>query len=220
MTRPISPRQFHEAEGVEDWRVVAEGACAFFRTGSFAAGARLVNAISALDGLDTHHPDIDLRHDGVTVRLVTVEPDNYGLSERAIELARQISAVARELGVLADPSAVQTVLITIDALDLPRVMAFWRAVLDYVDRRDSPEDLIDPRFRGPALWFQQMDAPRPQRNRIHFDVWVPPDQAEARIAAAIAAGGRLVSDEQAPSWWVLADPEGNEVCIGTWQTRA
>jgi hypothetical protein len=68
-------------------------------------------------------------------------------------------------------------------------MPFWRAVLGYRYRGDSPEeDLIDPRGRGPSLWFQKMDAPRPQRNRIHIDVWVPHDQAEARVAAAITAG--------------------------------
>ena len=64
-----------------------------------------------------------------------------------------------------------------------------------------------------------MDAPRPQRNRIHVDVWVPHDQAEARIAAAIEAGGRLVNDENAPAWWTLADAEGNEVDVATWQGR-
>ena len=106
MTERISPRQFHEAVGVEDWRVVGEGACAHFRTGSFAAGARLVHAISELAGLEDHHPDVDVRYGGVTVRLITITHDYYGLSERDIELARQISAVARELGVLADPSAV------------------------------------------------------------------------------------------------------------------
>ena len=219
MSKPISPRRFHEAEGVEDWRLVAEGACAYFRTASFATGARLVAAIGALPGLDDHHPDVDVRHDGVTVRLITITPDDFGLSERDLELARQISQIARELGVPADPSAVQTVFVTIDALALPEVMPFWRAVLGYVDRADGPEDLIDPRFRGPSLWFQRMDAPRAQRNRIHIDVWVPHDQAEARVAAALAAGGRLVSDTHAPSWWVLADAEGNEACIGTWLGR-
>jgi 4a-hydroxytetrahydrobiopterin dehydratase len=99
-------------------------------------------------------------------------------------------------------------------------MPFWRAVLDYRERGDSPdEDLVDPRGRGPSFWFQQMDAPRPQRNRIHVDVWVPHDQAEARVAAAIAAGGHLVTDEHAPSWWVLADAEGNEACVATWMSR-
>jgi len=95
MTDGISPRQFHEAEGVEHWRVVGDGACAFFRTGSFAASARLGQAISGLAGLDDRPPDIDLRHDGVTVRLITITDDYYGMSQGDVELARKISAVAR-----------------------------------------------------------------------------------------------------------------------------
>src|SRR5437016_9896044 len=144
----MTARRFHESEGVEDWRVVGEGACAHFRTGSFAAGARLVSAISELVALDDHHPDVDLRHDGVIVRLITVAPDYYGLSERDLELARKISAIARKLGLPADPATVQTVLVTIDAFDIPKVKPFWRAVLGYQDREDSPEDLVDPRGRG------------------------------------------------------------------------
>ena len=220
MNEPITVRQFHEADGVEDWRVLGEGACTYFRTGSFAAGARLVHAIDELAGLDDHHPDVDLRHDGVTVRLITITKDYFGLSERDLELALQISAAARGLGVSADPSAVQTVQVSIDALVIPEVLAFWRAVLGYEYRGDSPdEDLIDPRGRGAPFWFQRMDAPRPQRNRIHIDVWVPHDQAEERIASAIAAGGHLVSDEHAPEWWTLADAEGNEVDVATTMGR-
>jgi 4a-hydroxytetrahydrobiopterin dehydratase len=219
-TKPITPRRFHEAAGVEDWRVLGEGACAYFRTGSFAAGARLAQAIGELDGLDAHHPDIDVRQKGVTVRLITITDDDYGLSERDLDLARQISAVARQLGFAADPTMLQTVQVSIDALVSAEVMPFWRAVLGYEYRADSPdEDLVDPRDRGPSIWFQRMDAPRPQRNRMHIDVWVPHDQAEARVAAAIAAGGRLVTDEHAPMWWVLADPEGNEVDVATWMSR-
>jgi 4a-hydroxytetrahydrobiopterin dehydratase len=215
--RRISPRQFSEADGVEDWWVLGEGACAYFRTGSFVAGTRLVHAIGELAGLGEHHPDLDLRHEGVTVRLLTTADDWYGLTEHDLDLARQISAVARQLGLSADPSALQTVQVSIDALVGSEVMPFWRAVLGYEYRPDSPdEDLIDPRGRGPSLWFQEMDAPRPQRNRIHIDVWVPHDQAEARVKAAIAAGGRLVTDEHAPGWWTLADPEGNEVDVATW----
>jgi 4a-hydroxytetrahydrobiopterin dehydratase len=214
MSKPITMRQFHEAAGVEDWRVLSEGACTYFRTGSFAAGARLVQAISQLLGFDDHHPDVDVRWEGVTVRLISITPDYYGLSDRDLELARQISAVARELGMLADPAAVQTVEVTIDALVSREVMPFWRAVLGYEYRSDSPdEDLVDPRGRGPSFWFQPMDAPRPQRNRVHIDVWVPHDQAKTRVAAALAAGGRLVSDEHAPEWWTLADAEGNEVDV-------
>jgi 4a-hydroxytetrahydrobiopterin dehydratase len=90
-------------------------------------------------------------------------------------------------------------------------------VLGY--RQVGDEDLLDPQARGPSIWFQQMDAPRPQRNRIHLDVFVPHDQAEARVAAALKAGGHLVNDEFAPAWWTLADAEGNEVDVATWMGR-
>src|SRR5207247_5994634 len=80
----ITMRRFHESDGVEDWRVVGEGACAYFRTGSFAAGARLVNAISELAGLEDHHTDVDLRYDGVIVRLITFTPAYYDLRERTL----------------------------------------------------------------------------------------------------------------------------------------
>ena len=149
MSEWITMRRFHESAGVEDWRGVGEGACAYFRTGSFGDGARLVNAISELPGLDDHHPDVDVRHDGIIVRLISVAPDYYGLSERDLELARQISAIARELEVPADPAMIETVLVTIDAFDIAKVKPFWRAVLGYKDREDSPEDLVDPRGRGP-----------------------------------------------------------------------
>ncbi len=215
MTGRITPGQFHEAAGVEDWRVLVSAACAHFRTRSFAEGVALVDAIGLLAEDANHHPDVDLRYRGVTVRLRTHAVD--GLSECDVALARQISAAARELGIGADPAAVQDVGVTIDALVAPTVMPFWQALLGY--RQEGAEDLVDPRRRAPGIWFQQMDAPRPRRNRIHLDVAVPHDQAEARVAAAIAAGGRLVTGRFAPAWWVLADAEGNEACVTTWMER-
>jgi 4a-hydroxytetrahydrobiopterin dehydratase len=211
----ITGRQFHEAEGVGDWRVLMYGACAYFPVVSFAAGTALAAAIGELAVAAGHHADIDLRCSGVTVRLLAHPTD--GLSQRDIELARQVSAAARALGLSAEAAAVQHVQVTIDALDIARVRPFWRALLGY--REKGEEDLLDPQLRGPSFWFQEMDAPRTQRNRIHLDVSVPHDQAEARIAAALAAGGQLVSDAHAPSWWVLADPEGNEACVATWMGR-
>ncbi len=216
MPERITPRQFHEADGVEDWRVLGEGACTYFRTGSFAAGTRLVHAISQLAGLEDHHPDVDLRYEGVTVRLITITHDYYGLSDRDVEVARQISAVARELGVPADPSAVQTVQVSIDALVHPDVIPFWRAVLGYRDRDPEGDDLIDPHGRGAPFWFQKMDAPRPHRNRIHVDVFVPYDQAEARVAAAIAAGGHLVLTSTPPSGGPWPTPRATRP---TWPQR-
>ena len=210
MTERISPRRFHEFE----WRVVRNDAATHFRTGSFATGVALVDAIGRLADTANHDPGVDLRADGVTVRL---GKQSVELGERDVDLARQISAAARELGVPVDLTGLQIVQVAIDALVIPDVLPFWHAVLGYEVVGD--EDLLDPHLHGPPFWFQQMDAPRPQRNRIHIDVYVPHEQAEARVAAAIAAGGHLVSDENAPGWWTLADAEGNEVDVASWPDR-
>jgi 4a-hydroxytetrahydrobiopterin dehydratase len=221
MTDLITPSQFHQAEGVNDWRLTSEGATAFFRTRSFAESAHFVQAISQLQGVEDHRPGIDVRHDGVTVHMITYTDDYFGPSQRDVELARQISAAARQLGLVADPSAVQSLLIIPGAPNIAQVIPFWRAVLGYVPRPDSPdEDLVDPHDRGPAFWFEQMDKPRADGGgAIHVAIWVPYEQAQARIAAALAAGGRMVRDEFAPSWWTLADPAGNEADIATTQAR-
>jgi 4a-hydroxytetrahydrobiopterin dehydratase len=171
------------------------------------------------------------------------------VTERDVELAHNISTVVDEMrletvgGVGLDDAvggvgpeadidedgsgggderSVQVLEIGIDALDAAAIRPFWRAVLGYVDEpgRSGPWDgLVDPLGQGPAVWFQRMDAPRPQRNRIHFDVSVPHDEAEPRIRAALAAGGALINDAEAPAFWVLADAEGNEACVTTWQGR-
>jgi 4a-hydroxytetrahydrobiopterin dehydratase len=221
MTDQISAKQFRESEGVEDWRVLGDGACAYFRTTSFAEAARLVQAISELPRVEDHQPDVDVRHDGVTVRLITIAEKHYGMSRRDVELARQISAAARTLGLAADPSGVQSLLVIPGATAVDKVMPFWRAMLGYEPRRDSPdEDLVDPHDRGPAFWFERMALPRSDGGgAIHVAIWVPYEQAAARVAAALAAGGRMVRDEFAPSWWTLADAAGNEADIATTMNR-
>ena len=206
MTERISPRRFHE----HGWRVLRDDACTYFATGTFAKGVALVAAIAEVAGGD-RHPDIDLRPEGVTVRLGTHGPLP---TEEDLALAEHISAAARELGASIDLDRLQAVQVAIDALVIAEVLPFWQAVLGYL--KVDVADLIDPRLSGPPFWFQQMDAPRPQRNRIHIDVYVSHDEAEARVAAGIAAGGHLVSDAHAPEWWTLADAEGNEVDIAPW----
>jgi 4a-hydroxytetrahydrobiopterin dehydratase len=208
MTERITARQFHAADGVEDWRSLYHVVAAHFATGSLAGGIVLVDEIGRLaDEAEQQYLTVDLRNAGVTVTL--------GL--RDIALARRISAAARDLDIPADPTAVQVVNVTLDALAGADVLPFWRAVLGY--RQIGDDFLSDPSRRGPGFGFQPMNAPRPQRNRMHLDVAVPHDQAESRVAAALAAGGRLVCDEHAPKWWTLADAEGNEVCVATWVGR-
>ena len=208
MTAQITARQFHAADGVEDWRALYHLVSAHFRTGSLTEGVALVNAIGALaDASEQPYLAVDLRDAGVTV----------SLNRRDAGLARRISAAAKELGIVADPTAVQLINVTLDAHVGAQVLPFWRALLGYGQIGD--DYLFDHARRGPGFGLQQMDAPRPQRNRMHLDVAVPHDQADSRIAAALEAGGRLVSDEYAPKWWVLADAEGNEACVATWVGR-
>lgn len=212
MVEQITVKQFHEAVPGNAWHRVYGGATAYFATGSFAKGVELVQAIGQLADAANHHPDVDLRYSGVTVRLQTHEVG--GLSERDTALAVQIEDAALRLGVEPDHTRVHAVQIAIDAMDIARVLPFWQAVLGY--RRRDEVAIVDPRGIGPTVWFQQMDAPRQQRNRIHIDLALSRDQAEQRIAAALAAGGHIANDDNAPHWWTLADAEGNEIDVAPW----
>ncbi len=216
---PISPKDFGTLPGTEDWRVISDGANAYFRTGSMAAGARLVQAIGALPDVDDHAPAVDVLRDGVTVRVVTYSDDYYGMTDVDLELVRAISTAARELGFEADPTKLQSTVVCVGAGALQRedVMPFWEAVLGYERRRESADqDLVDPMGRGVPYWFEQMEQPRADGlGAIHLSVWVPIEEGPQRVAAALAAGGRMVRDEFAPSWWTLADAAGNECDVGT-----
>ncbi|MCC6388914.1 MAG: 4a-hydroxytetrahydrobiopterin dehydratase [Dehalococcoidia bacterium] len=218
----LSPAAFESAEGTGDWRVVGDGACACFRTSSFAEAARFVDAIARLPAAESHRPDIDIRPGGVTVRLVTANASHFGMSERDVVLARAISEAAAALGLAGDPSGVQSVLVIPGGPSVPALMPFWQAALGYERRADSPEeDLVDPANRGPAFWFEAMQQPRGDGGgAVHIAVWVPSELAEARVDAALAAGGRLVRADFAPAWWTLADAAGNEVDIATIRMRS
>jgi 4a-hydroxytetrahydrobiopterin dehydratase len=217
----LTPKQFRESTGVEDWCVLGDGANVFYRAASLAQSALFVQAISELPDVDGHPPAIDVRHDGVTVRLITFVEGYGGMTARDLDFARLISAAARRLGLTADPSGVQYLLVIPGATSRAEVMPFWQAVLGYIPRIDSPsEDLVDPRDRGSGFWFEQMEQPRKDGGgAIHMCVWLPHERAKARVDAALAAGGRMVRDQYAPSWWTLADAAGNECDIATTQGR-
>lgn len=221
MSEIVSDADVTDRVDERHWRVLLRRLHATFDTGTFADGLALVERIAAAAEEANHHPDVDLRYSSVHVCLVS--HDAGGLTERDVALAARISAAADELGVAGTPAVPQGLEVAIDALDIPAVRPFWKAVLGYDDEPPAVGDpqpaLRDPAGIGPSFWFQQMDAPRPQRNRIHIDVTVPHDVAPDRVAAALAAGGHPVSDRRAPSFWVLADAEGNEACVCTWQGR-
>jgi len=214
-TDTLTPQQV-EAEGLADWRILFQALHARFRTGDFATGLRLVEGIGAAAEEMNHHPDLDLRYGQVHVRLFS--HDVFGVTSRDLTLARRISELAAGLGVTADPSAVQVLEIALDSADAATVMPFWRAVLGL---QDSPlhDELIDGGGILPTLWFQSTEPHDEPRQRFHLDIRVPPEEAFARVEAALAAGGALVSDDRAPAFWVLADAEGNKACVTTWKGR-
>jgi 4a-hydroxytetrahydrobiopterin dehydratase len=212
----ITADEFADLDGLDDWRVVVHAIQAEFRAETFSAGAALLARIAELADEADHHPDLALLYPGrVRVQLSTHAVG--GLSMHDVDLARQVSALAQEVGASSDTTNVQFTELAIDTMDADRIRPFWAAVLDYTEQADG--SLADPRGAGPAIWFQQMDEPRTERNRFHLDVSVPHDLAPRRLDEALAAGGTLVSDAAARSFWVLADADGNEACICTWQDR-
>ncbi len=205
--------------GLTDWRYLMGRLEAGYACGSLGAAAALAVQVAGLADEHGVTPQLDLRPPG-SLHLAVTDGVRFDPTEAEVAFARAVSDLARALGVEPEPSAAQVVEVAIDALDIAAIRPFWLAVLDYRPMGTHPEgSLVDPRGTGPMFWFQQMTEPRPQRNRIHLDVTVPHELAEQRVAAALAAGGRLVSDANARAWWVLADAEGNEVCICTWQDR-
>ena len=222
MTERVTAAEF-TALGLEDWRVVRNGVEANFGCGSFTEAGRFAADLAQLCDERDHHASIDLRYPDL-VHVMSTTHFMHGLTDRDIALARAISAVAAERGFRSTPQESMVLEIAIDAMDIDAVLPFWQTVLGYVPEHTAEGErvtaIFDPEGLGPSVWFQQMDEPRTERNRIHLDVDVPADIAEERVEAAIAAGGRLVSDARAKAFWVLADAEGNEACVCTWQDRA
>lgn len=186
------------------------------RTGDFAAGLALVVQIGAEAEQRDHHPDVDLRYGHVDVTVVS--HDAGGVTQRDVDLARRIGELAAQGGHTLHGTEVTRLDIALDTPDRTEVAPFWRAVLAYEDRPGFDDEVRDPAGALPPVWFQESGDDEP-RQRWHFDVWLDPEQVQPRIDAALAAGGQVVDDDAAPRFWVLADPEGNRVCLCTWQDR-
>ena len=220
--RKLSRQEASAAVTRIGWRYVLGEFRTQVLTGSLPLAADVAARVAAVPEAQGHLR-MDVRADRVVFSLQTAAV--AWVTPRDVELAYRISAVAEEFRLTPTTDgarSVQVLEIGIDAMEIAKIRPFWKAVLAYADEpgRSGPEDaLVDPVGQGPAIWFQQMDAPRPQRNRIHFDVSVPHDEAHPRIEATLAAGGKVVYDAEAPAFWVLADAEGNEACITTWQGR-
>lgn len=185
-----------------------------FKTTDFESAARFVARVSELADAQNHHPDIRLGYGSVGFELSS--HDAGGVTSRDIALARGIREIADTLGASSRPVTPQRHEIAIDCVEADAIRDFWRVGMGYVESPSGDDvDLVDPSGRGPKVWFQHMDPPRTERSRIHIDVYVPTADAEQRVKDIIAAGGFLLTDEFAPDWWVLADVEGNELCVCT-----
>jgi len=206
-------RGFLAAEDVDDWVVLHGGATAVFRVPSLVEAARLAEAVAQILGLDGAL--MTLADGQLTVRLTR---GVMQLDERHVELARAVSAVARGHGAVADRAAAQEVQLAIAAQPNAIDVGFWRAVLGYAELAE--DNAVDPLGHGPTVWMQDLDPAKPLRHAMHVDVSVAREEAENRVAAALAAGGRIVDESSAPAGWILADRAGNRVCIAAWPDGA
>ena len=228
MDHTLTRQAASEAVSDHGWRYLLGSLRTSVLVDSLAQAAEVAaRAVAACGDEADRHLALDLRTDRVVVTVQSL--DLAAVTALDVELARRITAALGEIAAATQPQigsaasrSDQLLEIAIDALDIASIRPFWKAVLGYTGEAGADGDtgaLVDPVGQGPALWFQHMDQPRPQRNRIHVDISVPHDEAPRRIEAALAAGGRLVSADRAPSFWVLADMEGNEACVTTWQGR-
>jgi 4a-hydroxytetrahydrobiopterin dehydratase len=208
-------RTFLAAEGVEDWVVLHGGASTVFHTGSVLDAIELARAIAQLPDFEGSGSVLTVVGSDLTVRLTR---DMWNLELGHVELARAVSAVGRQHGAVADRSAVQEVQLAIASKPAEIDLEFWRAVLGY--RQNAEDNAVDPLGHGSTVWMQDLDEGKTLRHAMHVDVSVAREHAEARLAAALAAGGRVVDDSNAPGTWILSDRAGNRVCIASWPDRA
>lgn len=210
---PLSRTQAQQ--GAPGWRLLLGRLMLSVKFPDFAHALAFVNAVADLAELHQHHPEIDLRWGRVV--LAVASHDVGGLTERDLQFASAVDEFISDHGGTVEHPRLSEMEIAIDTMDAARIRPFWKAVLGFDD--DGPHCIVDPARRLPSIWFQQLDEPRQVRNRIHLDVTVAHDEARSRVDAALSAGGTLVSDERAPAFWVLADADGNEACVCTWQGR-
>jgi hypothetical protein len=74
---------------------------------------------------------------------------------------------------------------------------------------DGPEGdpyiALDPmEGGGPSFWFLKVPEPKRVKNRVHVDVYGDVDELVRRGATVL---------DRRPKWTVMADPEGNELCV-------
>jgi len=185
-----------------------------FRVGSLVEAAQLAEAVAAVPGLE-ERTVLSVARNQLSVRLTR---ELWGTEARHIEVARAISEVARQHGATPDRGAVQEVQLAVAAKPDDIDLGFWRAVLGYAPMHE--DNAIDPLGHGSTVWMQDLNPEKSLRHAMHVDVSVAREVGEQRLAAALAAGGRIIDGSEAPAAWILADRAGNKVCIATWPDGA
>jgi 4a-hydroxytetrahydrobiopterin dehydratase len=203
---------------LDDWRKLAQALHARYRVADFRASAAFAAAVAEAAEKAGHLPDIKMTQDVVDVSLCTRE-DGLWVTEKDIAMARTISEIARQQGLTPEPSGVTQIELALDTPDDVRVAPFWAALLTGSPDNSIYDSVFDPTGRVPSVWFQGTGEHETPRQRWHFDLWLDPAVADERIAGAVAAGGSVVYDDEAPSFTVLADPDGNRVCVCTYLER-
>ena len=217
-THRLTTEQVDEA-GLDDWRPLLGRLRARYRTTDFAAALALVGELGAVTR-DGRRPEVTLSDSGLVIALPG--RSGSGIVRADVEAAAAISAVAHRLGLTADPAGLTQLELGLDTERdrPPRLAPFYAALLGGEVQGDEP---VDPSGQVPTVWWQTPDPdddefaiPEPATpQRWHFDVWVATDEGEHRLQRVLEAGGRLVSDAGAPSYWVVEDADGNRSCICT-----
>ena len=224
----LTGAQIVEAD-LTDWRKLGQGLHARYVVDDFSTGTRFVGAVSeACDALG-HHPRVTIGDGYVDLRLLSADAvyrDDEGtehvvewVTQRDVDLARRITEIAADHEVDADPTAVSVIELGLDTARSATIAPVWAALLTgnaEAQGHGSPSDEIrDATGRVPNLWFGDADEHEAPGQRFHIEVYVAPEVAAQRIAAAVAAGGTVVDDTGAPSLTVIADQDGNTgvVCV-------
>jgi 4a-hydroxytetrahydrobiopterin dehydratase len=224
----VSDQQITDAH-LRDWRKLGQGLHARFVTGDFATGVRFLAAVVTVGEAVGHYPQVRMDTGFVELKLISddaIYRDDEGtehrvewVTQRDIELARRISEMAADQDLGAAPASLTAIELALDTAHAAAVAPVWSALLtgggEAQGRGTIGDDVRDPTWRMPILWFQDTEEHETPRQRFHVDIQVPHDVAEQRIAAAVAAGGVIVDDSRAPWTTVIADPDGNKACIGT-----
>lgn len=206
-----------------DWRKLAQGLHARYLVDDFGTGARFITSVGEAGDIHGHYPSVSIGTRYVDLKLVSADAiyrDDEGtehviewVTQQDVDLARRITEIAADHGIESDPGSVSVLEVGLDTGNSAMIAPVWAALLTGSAESQglgSPSDEVrDATGRVPNLWFGDIDERKTSTQRFHVEVYVAPEVAEQRIAAALAAGGTVVDDSGAPSLTVIADQDGN-----------